>query len=164
MTTGAPTVLSENVMAHSPELSVQDTLDANVAVELLLDQETMPVGEFPYTMTLHVVEEPTMIVDGVHVTSTPVVTEIVIDPELPRLCESPAYVAVIVGLPTDVSLNATEHDSELSIQEFGETSPDVLLNDTVPVVEFPVTVALQVIVEPAGSVAAQETVVVVGGF
>jgi len=60
------------------------------AVELLLDQETEPVGLFPYTVTLQVADEPAIIVEGSQVTRTPVVTDIVIVPELPRLCKSPA--------------------------------------------------------------------------
>lgn len=81
---------SEYLSEHVPELNVQDPEELNSPVVLLLDQVTDPVGELPSTVTVQVVEEFAVTVEGLQLTKTPVVTVIVIVPELPRLCESPA--------------------------------------------------------------------------
>lgn len=61
-------------------------------------------------------------------------------------------------------MNETEHDPEFSEQEVGVNVPAVAPNDIVPVGRPLATVAMHVVVDPAGRLAAHETVVVVEGF
>lgn len=74
-------------------------------------------------------------------------------PELPALAESPAYAAIIVGLPTPVPVTVDEHEPDERAHVVGENDALPVPADcdqlTEPVGELPATVAVQLVVVPA---------------
>jgi hypothetical protein len=73
--------------------------------------------------------------------------------ELPAFEESPPYVALIVGIPTPVPVTVTEQAPDDRVQDPLENDtvpvPPDCVQAIVPVGEVPVTVAVQLVVEPA---------------
>jgi hypothetical protein len=80
--------------------------------------------------------------------------------ELPRLLESPEYVTVMVSVPGGSSEKLTEQlpDTRVHWSDGLKTPVELLLeNVTYPVGEFPVTVAVQVVLALTANVAGSQT-------
>ena len=70
MITGDPDEVSLYETEQLPEDMVQDADGENDPEGLLLDHETVPVGEEPVTLAMHVTEVPGVTVAGEQVTAT----------------------------------------------------------------------------------------------
>ena len=155
--------MSLYTITHEPEERVHGFDVVNDPVPDVVVIVTVPVGLIPVTVEVQMVVPPTAKVgQETTVPDVAVVTVTVVVPLPPALFESPEYVAVIVGIPAEVSLYVTPHDPEASVHGFevvNDPVPDDVVNVTVPVGFVPVTVEVQVVVAPAEN-EGQETLTV----
>jgi hypothetical protein len=126
---------------------------------------------FPVIVAVQVVDPPIVNVAGIHDTAIVVGswTVTVVFPLALAYVPSLAYAAVIVGVPTALSVYVTEHLSNSRKHTAPMNEPvdgSEVLNDTMsPLVTFPVIVAVQVVDPPIVNVAGiHDTAIVVGTF
>ena len=97
--------MSLYTITHEPEERVHGFDVVNDPVPDVVVIVTVPVGLIPVTVEVQMVVPPTAKVgQETTVPDVAVVTVTVVVPLPPALFESPAYVAVIVGVPPEVSL------------------------------------------------------------
>ena len=149
-----PEEITLGCTVHAPEDSVHVPGMDN-APEGFWVKVTVPVGEWPDTVTVHVeAEPPNVMTEGLHdkeVVDAVLLTVSEAVPELPALLLSPPYVAVIVTAPAEDSVTAALHEPDDRAHVVPEGTP-VPENTTVPPKDMPAgldTVAVHVDDPPA---------------